>query len=250
MFSPHPPRGLLLVLCTPPHIPHLHYSASPSAHLSFNFHIFSIFYLLILSTHVYVFPSFPILNIYACLCTLFVSLGFHVTLDLWVIFGFHAILGLAPSRTFGSPWASMPSWASAPSRTFRSPRASMPPWASVPSRTFVPSLAFVPSPVSVPSPAFVPSSGLFTTLNLPAILGLHGILRLVPSCWAPMPPAILDPRVFLGLQAILRFAPSHTLRFTSARRPISRRWDIYPKGGISEFFGTADGLILGSRAPD
>src|SRR5271170_1144740 len=27
---------------------------------------------------------------------------------------------------------------------------------------------------------------------------------------------------------------------------LSRRWDVYPKGGISESFGTADGLILSS----
>src|SRR5271169_6111853 len=150
--------------------------------------------------------------------------------DLRVSLGFHAI-----SDTFGSPWASMPSWASAPSRTFRSPQASMPPWASVPSRTFV------------PSPAFVPSPGLFTTLNLPAILGLHGILRLAPSCWASMPPPILDPRVFLGLQAALR----HLIPSDSPQPDaLSRRWDVYPKGGISESFGTTDGLILSSRAPD
>src|SRR5271170_232079 len=112
MFSPRSPRGLLLVLCTPPHVPHLHYSTSPSAHLSFNFHIFSIF------LHTYSLHTclcVPILPHFEYLCMSMYSVrqfGFscysgplgHLWLpchlgpcaisDPRVILGFHAILGL------------------------------------------------------------------------------------------------------------------------------------------------------------
>src|SRR5271169_3484300 len=79
---------------------------------------------------------------------------------------------------------------------------------------------------------------------------------------ASLPPCALRHHV-----GLLCHLPSWTLVSSWASKPscalchlipsdllqpdaLSRRWDVYPKGGISESFGTADGLILSSRAPD
>jgi hypothetical protein len=212
-----------------------------------------------------VFPSFPTSNICTCLCTLFVSLGFYVTLDLWVF------LGLAPFWTLGS------SWASAPSRTLGSS------WALCP---------LGPSGHSGPLRHI---SDFRVSLGLCAILGLAPLWTLRSSCasvpsqtlgssWALRhfgpsghlgPLRHLSPSGLVGLpcqlvppyhlepSSHLRSSPGHlgpsghprSLRhLRSSDSPqldaLSRRWDVYPKGGITD--GTAENLthiLLSLSAP-
>src|SRR5271169_390657 len=107
---------------------------------------------------------------------------------------------------------SMPSWASAPSRTFGSPWASM------------------------------ASCALCHHVGLPC----HLPSWTLGSSWASKPSCALRHLIPSGHLRSL-----HHLRPSDSPQPdaLSRRWDVYPKGGISESFGTPNSLILGSREP-
>src|SRR5271170_5241198 len=67
------------------------------------------------------------------------------------------------------------------------------------------------------------------------------------SSWASKPSCALH-----HLRPSGHLRSLHHLRPSDSPQPdaLSRRWDVYPKGGITEPFGTANSLILGSREPD